>query len=235
MWELKFCYFFVQNLLGHLVPGGYVHGNLWKMFNSTIESIVHSGISFPTDAQFHMAFYSNDLAFLFINCKRKYKRIESQKKKDVLHVNSLPVNEQTQYKNTRKRKITSEVAICRMNASSSWVKFRSIPVKNCRYKRLMSDSLVAPRAWKSERRTWLILQTMTVGKNTSWKYILELVKCHWKCLLFFGIICLVSRFSLTIIVIESWPFDYQRTAQFSNEGPSQLFCLLSDDDPGSHN
>ena len=71
------------------------------MFNSTIESIVHSGISFPTDAQFHMAFYSNDLAFLFINCKRKYKRIESQKKKDVLHVNSLPVNEQTQYKNKK--------------------------------------------------------------------------------------------------------------------------------------
>ena len=75
-----------------------------------------------------------------------------------------------------KRKITSEVAICKMNASSSWVKFRSIPVKNCRYKRLMSDSLVAPRAWKSERRTWLILQTMTVGKNTSWKYILEIGK-----------------------------------------------------------
>ena len=177
MSELKFCYFFVQNLLGHLVPGGYVHGNLWKMFNSTIESIVHSGISFPTDAQFHMAFYSNDLAFLFINCKRKYKRIESQKKKDVLHVNSLPVNEQTQYKNKKtKVEITSEVAICKMNASSSWVKFRSIPVKNCRYKRLMSDSLVAPRAWKSERRTWLILQTMTVGKNTSWKYILEIGK-----------------------------------------------------------
>ena len=49
------------------------------MFNSTIESIVHSGISFPKDAQFHMAFYSNDLAFLFYKLQKKIQKNRKSK------------------------------------------------------------------------------------------------------------------------------------------------------------
>ena len=48
----------------------------------TYERDVHSGILFPTDAEFHMYFYSNELAFLLSIAKENtHKRIESQKKK----------------------------------------------------------------------------------------------------------------------------------------------------------
>lgn len=51
----------------------------------TYERDVHSGILFPTDAEFHMYFYSNELAFLLSIAKENtHKRIESQKKKCIL-------------------------------------------------------------------------------------------------------------------------------------------------------
>lgn len=40
----------------------------------TYERDVHSGILFPTDAQFHMYFYSNELAFLLSIAKENTHR-----------------------------------------------------------------------------------------------------------------------------------------------------------------
>ena len=74
-------------------------------------------------------------------------------------------------------RFTCDVAVSRIKSCSSLVRLRSIPWQNCLQSRSTLLSLVTPRPWNSERRIWLILQTMTVGKQTSQKKKKKIFKC----------------------------------------------------------